>query len=286
MSRPRSPIAGSGSGRPEPSPAYCSDVRIFRTEPHCPPPRLSNRQRRGPDGVVPGRRGEEHLVGPAGTRRGTVLVIAGMAAAVSGCGLFGSSPKPDSAAATFLAAWSRNDLAGAAAATDAAGTVPAALRSITAGLGAGAHPDLSAGAASVTGNTATVSYHASWTLPGVGSPWTYDGRLALVRSGNTWQVHWEPSDVQPQLSTGDTLAVRRQLPPRADLLDAAGNPLFSQEPVVTVGIEPKLVTDLPGLANTLATVLNVSPSDIITAARQARPTDFVPVITLREPAYL
>jgi cell division protein FtsI/penicillin-binding protein 2 len=46
------------------------------------------------------------------------------------------------------------------------------------------------------------------------------------------------------------------------------------------------VTNLTDLAGTLASTLHVTASAVITAVEQAKPTDFVPVITLRQPAYL
>lgn len=94
-----------------------------------------------------------------------------------------------------------------------------------------------------------------------------------------------PSDLHPQLKAGQTVRVVRELPERAALQDAAGQPLFSRQAVVTVGVEPRRVTDLPALATALAAALEVDPADVIRDVRVAKPTAFVPVITLRKAEY-
>ena len=55
--------------------------------------------------------------------------------------------------------------------------------------------------------------------------------------------------------------------------------------MVTVGIEPRKATNLPGLAATLASVLGVTAGDVVADVRKAKPDAFVPVITLRRTAY-
>ena len=220
----------------------------------------------------------------AGRRAAAVLAM--LVVTLSGCSLFGSDPKPDPAAQTFLTAWARGDVAAAGAATDDPTTAQAALQSVKEALNA-TKAQLTLGTVTKGGHdAATAAFQAAWTVPGVEQPWQYDGRLALVRHGKTWTVHWEPADVHTQLAAGQKINVERALPDRAALEDATGAALFTSAPVVTVGIEPRRATDVAALASTLATVLKVSAADIVTDVRKAAPTAFVPVITLRRPAYL
>src|SRR5262249_6233244 len=136
---------------------------------------------------------------------------------------------------------------------------------------------------SVHGTTA--KFRASWSFAGQPAPWTYDGGLQLAENGGTWSVVWAPSDLNPGLGAGQHLVARRGHPTRADLQDAAGQPLFPSTAVLHVGIEPKLVKTLPSLAATLAGTLHITAKDIVTSVKAADPDAFVDVITLRKPAY-
>lgn len=183
----------------------------------------------------------------------------------------------------------------------AAGAVPtaaqrtdnpaAATTTITkslAGLGTGVQATLQvSGLADRTSGTATAAYTARWTLPGVGTAWTYSASLPMVKQNKTWLVSFKPADLYPALPDGAHLTVVRTQPTRAALLDSAGTPLFAPTPVVTVGINPAAVTDLPSLASTLAAIpaLQTTAAEITANVKAAKPDEFVPIITLRQTAY-
>jgi cell division protein FtsI/penicillin-binding protein 2 len=213
-----------------------------------------------------------------------IAAIALVAASTAGCSLFGKDPQPDPAARAFLDAWSDGDIAAAAAATDNGAEAARVLQATKDEL-APTKADLVAGAPSVNGKQATIPFQATWSLRGVGDPWTYDGRLSMVKQDKNWKVHWETADVHPKLAAGEKIDVQRSLPDRAPLLAATGAPLFSLTDVVTIGVEPRRVKNLPALANTLATVLGVRAADIVADVQKAKPNDFVNVITLRQPDY-
>lgn len=186
----------------------------------------------------------------------------------------------------FLAAWAKGDIAAAAGATDDPGAAQRVLQDTQQALDPTA-TELTPGAVTTTGGATTMAFAASWTLAGLPAPWRYPGQLALTQgSDGQWRVHWQPQDVHPQLGAADTLVVNRTLPPRAAILDDAGHPLVTEVDTVTVGVEPKLVANLTNLTATLASTLHVNAHDVVAAVGQAKPTDFVPVITLRQPDYL
>ncbi|MEO7195587.1 MAG: penicillin-binding transpeptidase domain-containing protein [Pseudonocardiaceae bacterium] len=186
----------------------------------------------------------------------------------------------------FLTAWAKGDIVAAAKATDNPAAAAPVLRATHQALDPTA-TELTPGAITTTGGRTTMEFEASWTLPGLATPWRYSGQLALAQaSDGQWRVHWQPQDVHPQLGDADTLVVSRTLPQRAPILDDNGQSLVNDVSTVTVGVEPKLVTNLTDLAGTLALTLHVTASDVIMAVEQAKPTDFVPVITLRQSAYL
>jgi cell division protein FtsI/penicillin-binding protein 2 len=206
----------------------------------------------------------------------------------SGCFLSKDKPGPEDTAKAFLDSWSNNDIAGASGHTDNAAAATTAIGQVQKALGDGARITATLGAVTKQDDDhATAPYSASWALPGLGTPWKYDASLPLVRTDGDWQVQWTPADVHPKLTaaTLPTLKVNHVLPARAALQDAAGQPLFTDTEVVTVGIQPSKATDVPGLAARLAAVLRVDAADIVADVRKATPDAFVPVITLRRPDY-
>ena len=222
-----------------------------------------------------------------GAVRRRIAGVAVLVLATSGCGLFGGGDdqKPNDAARAFLDAWAAGDVARAGQATDDAPAAQAALQKLKETLRPTAARFEVRGVDRHDG-TATAAFHATVTVPGLAAPWEYDGSLALAAADNRWRVHWQPSDLHPKLAEGQSIAAVRTLPERAPILDRAGQPLFTRTAVVTVGIDPSQVRDLPGLAATLAKNLpDVTAAEVVAAVRKAGPEQFVPVITLREADY-
>lgn len=198
------------------------------------------------------------------------------------------SDKVDAAAKAFLDAWASGRFDVAAAATDAPGGPADWLPAVQKQLD-GAKVRLDLGEGSTDDEKATRDVDVSWTLPGVAKPWSYGTKLNLVKQDDAWKVHWDTTVVHPELSPVNKLVSERTLPERAPILDGAGQPIFTKQAVVTVGIEPGKATDLNALAATLAGVLaaeKITPAEIVADARKAKPTDFVPVVTLRQARYL
>ncbi|SOD71304.1 cell division protein FtsI/penicillin-binding protein 2 [Jatrophihabitans sp. GAS493] len=223
----------------------------------------------------------------SGPRRAAALAVAGLlVSGLTACG--GSSPKPDrQAAQRFLDDLGRGDAAAAAGRTTDPAASKAAISASVTGLG---HPTARFTVDGVTGHgstSSTVAYSATWNLPGAKTPWKYNGSLEMSKTAaDGWRVAWQPSVLYPGLAAGQHLASERVQPPRADLLDSSGVPLFSAQPVVTVGIAVGENPRIPQLAATLASVLQISAGDIVNSVKGVPAGQFVPVITLRKAAYL
>jgi cell division protein FtsI/penicillin-binding protein 2 len=216
----------------------------------------------------------------------TIAVLA--TASLAACGSGDEEAAVRSAAQSFLDAWSSENFGAAAAATD----LPEGPRQWLPGLGGqlgATGVRFALGSATLDGDkNATQRFTAAWTLPGQDKRWSYGSEMALVKNDDRWSVHWDPSVIHPELNAGLRFRVERVLPPRAAILDKAGQPLFTQTKVVTVGIEPRKVPNLDSVAATLASKLkdsDVVAADIVKAVKAAKPDAFVPVVTLREPEY-
>lgn len=222
------------------------------------------------------------MVGLHPVRRILAIATAALVVAASlvACSHAGTSPE-QAAAQRFLDALGRDDITAAAAATsDQAG----ARNVIATSLKSLGNPTGTLRVTSQHGTTA--QFRASWSVPGVSTPWTYHGVLQLTNDGGAWAVAWAPSALHPGLAAGQHLLARRTQPPRAQLQDGTGRSLFTETPVVDVGIEPSQVKNLGSLAATLAATLHISAADIVSSVRHAPSKNaFVEVITLRKPAY-
>jgi cell division protein FtsI/penicillin-binding protein 2 len=218
------------------------------------------------------------------TRRAAAL-LAALLIAVPTLAACSGSDKDDvrDAAQAFLEAWSGGRTAGAAdATTDPEVATTLLERTATDLTDAVLTPEM--GAVDVEGDAATVRWRATWDLAAA-PDWSYGATLRLRKAGEDWQVVAEPSIVHPELGEGQRLALSRALPERAPITDADGTPLFTPTEVVNIGIDPGKVTDLPALAAALATATGASADTIVAAARAAPAGRFVPVITLRRPAF-
>ena len=196
-------------------------------------------------------------------------------------------PSPDSTARAFAAGWGKHDfsavdyVAGATAAQ-----VAAAYDTITKSLGAASVEVVADHAEPVAGNDNAdgATLHVTWTLPGA-AVWSYDSAVELDFVGGKWLVKWEPAVVEPDLRAGDTLRFTEKPASRAAILDAAGQPLIADRPVVDVGVEPSKTTDVTATTTQLAAALSkygIDPAALATRIKAASPDQFVDVITLRD----
>jgi cell division protein FtsI/penicillin-binding protein 2 len=217
-------------------------------------------------------------------RRPALLLTASLLAAplLTACS-GGGEDEVRTAAQAFLDDWAGGDADAAAAATTDPDAAGALLAQAATDL-----PDaqLSAelGEITVEDGAATAGWTATWDLAAA-PDWTYDATLRLTEGDDGWDVVAEPTLVHPELDEGQHLELTRSLPERAPLTDASGAPLFTPTEVVNVGVDPGQVTDLPALAAGLSAATGI-PAEEITADVQAAPAgQFVPVITLRRPAF-
>jgi cell division protein FtsI/penicillin-binding protein 2 len=183
-----------------------------------------------------------------------------------------------------LSDWSSGRFPQAAGLTDGnPAQVSAALSSFGQGLDA-SHLGFALLHVGSSGTHANARFRAQVSLAGLG-PWRYDGSLAMTRTGRRWLVHWQNADLYPALGPGDRLVAVRTLPPRAPLLDRNGAQLQPLTPVVTVGVVPSLLKPRKRNIAVLARVLRIDGAALARAVAHAPGNAFLPVITLRRPAY-
>lgn len=205
-----------------------------------------------------------------------------------------SDPDPADTFKSFTEALSKNDISGLTM-LDSAGksltgaTAQTALTTLEGDLSTykpavavktkpKASKDEAAGQATVT-----------WPLA-TGVTWTYDVTVQLKKQSKQWVAVFAPTAVHPGLHEGDKLTLKRTAADRGNILDQGGQPITSNRPVVTIGLEPRAVTDIPSVTKTLAdAIATVEPGvkldDLATKVKAAKPDGFYEVITLRREKY-
>jgi cell division protein FtsI/penicillin-binding protein 2 len=242
------------------------------------------------------RRSPHRARGRFGRSRRTAAALATLALLTGGVAACGK-PGPADTLSDFLAGWRGGDLdkVGFVAPDGskiAARDVVEQLHSLAGDLDKVPLVLTPQGKATESGEVASQAVKLDWTLPG-GTPWSYTSTVRMTkRDSDGWRVVWEPAIVNSELATGDKMALRRVRAERAGILDAAGKPIVTPRPVVTVGVSPEKITNLPALVTSLSTALkklDVTLDGADLKARVAKATDpgaFIDVVTLRRPDYL
>ena len=249
---------------------------------------VTNIKTRYPGKGVRMHRGPYRSVRRATAAAATLALVAG---ALAGC----SKDGPDGTLDDFLAGWRGGDLSkvgfvGADGGKVASTEVLAQIEAASGDLAKQPLTVTATGDPKTTGDDATSAVKLDWTLPG-DVKWSYPSTVRLTRRNTDgWRVVWEPAIVQSELTSGDKLQVRRLAADRASIADASGQPIVTPRTVITIGVEPRRVTDLAKLRAGLSAEfkkigVTVDTSGLADRIKNADPGAFLDLITLREPDY-
>ncbi|GLW28987.1 penicillin-binding transpeptidase domain-containing protein [Actinoplanes regularis] len=216
-----------------------------------------------------------------------VLVTGGLA----GC----SGEEPQDTVVAFLNGWKSGDLSKVGFVTADGGKISSAdvLTGIKDFYGDLKDQPLAvsvAGDPKTTGDIATTPIDLKWTLPGNVS-WEYKSSVQMTkRSGDGWQVIWEPAVLHPTLERGEKFRLRRVAAERGTILDASGKALIGPQKVVTIGVSPEKIKDLKSLSGSLTAAFKRVGVDVDVAGLEERvgkadPGAFLELVTLRRSDY-
>lgn len=208
-----------------------------------------------------------------------------VALAVVGCG--GSSPKPGPTLNAFTSAWSNGDWSAMRAqvahppkdfvSTNAAAFKALGVTQVTI--------DSGRVITAKSGDTAKARIATRYQLPELGD-WSVSSTVHLVQRNDKWRVKWTPATIVPQLKSGETIAVSRTWPTRAQILGAGGAKLTSAGQQITIGLDGARVQDWAAVRTDLlaAGAPHAAVQQAITAAK-ANPDLFEPVFTVSHARY-
>jgi cell division protein FtsI/penicillin-binding protein 2 len=226
-------------------------------------------------------------------RRSLAAAVAtlGLLTCLSACS---SDQGPASVLRSFIAGWPADKVDGVGF-VDASGNpvepsaVATEMKSLAGDLDLSKIKVSPAGDPNVQGTDATADVNVQWPVAG-NVTWSYTTSVRLKGGQDTWRVVWSPSTLNPQLESGDKLAVRSVGAQRGQILDGAGAPIVQERPVVIVGIEPKLVKNQASLLAALdaafkSVKVDVDLSGVPAQLAAAKPDAFVQIVTLRKEVY-
>ncbi|MFJ9606033.1 penicillin-binding transpeptidase domain-containing protein [Kitasatospora sp. NPDC101176] len=127
----------------------------------------------------------------------------------------------------FLAAWSRGDVAAAAALTDRQEAARSALASFRETVKARTFTLTGTGPAPAgTPSEPALAFRAKAEFDGTAGAWEYDGALSVVRAADgRVVVRWAPNVLHPHLDPGETIALRPLPTPVVKPVDRNGKSL-------------------------------------------------------------
>jgi cell division protein FtsI/penicillin-binding protein 2 len=213
-----------------------------------------------------------------------ILVTAGIVVAGFLDG-FAQESSAEGTVQAFLLAWQQHSYNSAASyTTGAKATVASDLSGAFTQLDA-TNLFLAMGAVHQHGNTAEAHFTASVNLGENGHEWDYAGHFTLRQVNSTWKVVWSSSVINPQLGPNDRLAVVTQVPPRAAVQNANGQPLQVPSAVYQVGVWPKMLKNATTTATDLANVTQLNPGQVLGQVQAAPPGRFLTLLSLDPATY-
>ncbi|WP_436526868.1 penicillin-binding transpeptidase domain-containing protein [Actinoplanes sp. HUAS TT8] len=216
-----------------------------------------------------------------------VLVTSGLA----GC----SGDEPQDTVVDFINGWKNGDLSKVGFITADGGKIASAdvLTEIKGFYGDLKDQPLAvsvAGDPKESGDIATTPIDLKWTLPG-NVTWDYKSSVRMTkRSGDGWQVIWEPAVLQPDLEKGEKFRLKRIPAQRGTVLDASGKALVGPQQVVVVGVSPVKIKDLTSLTKSLTAAfkkikVDVDLTDLKDRVAKADEGAFLDLVSLRRADY-
>ncbi len=198
---------------------------------------------------------------------------------------FGSDASAEPTVQAFLLDWQQGKYAQAAALTNGStGQVTTQLTAAYADLDA-SNTFFAMGRVTQHGTTAVAAFKATVDLAEGEHAWTYTGQFSLTESNGQWLIDWSPAVINPSLGPGDRLAVLTSFAPRADVEDAAGQPLVMKSVDYHVGVYPGRLSNPARTAAEFSQIAGLNEQQVLGQIHAAPPTQFLSLLTLDHDAF-
>jgi cell division protein FtsI/penicillin-binding protein 2 len=204
-----------------------------------------------------------------------------VALAATACGSGSSGPDPAPAAASLAQGLTSGDLSSVSFAGTTAAVADKEYGAAVAGLGSVTPQVTVAGVKKDGDSAATATLSWSWPL---GTGWTYQSTAPMKLVGQSWQVTWSPTVVEPQLDGTTTLDATTVEAKRGDILGPGGVGLVTDRPVVRFGVDRTKVGPAAALdaARRLAQLVGIDVASYVKEVKASGPKAFILAITYRQ----
>ncbi len=128
----------------------------------------------------------------------------------------------------------------AAGMTDAPSAAGPAITAALAGLQA-TGVSVKVGQVRTSGATSTVDYEYVWKLP-KDRTWDYRGTFGMVLNDGVWQLHWDPTALNPALGANQTMVLRALPATRASVNSASGGSILVPGVVTRIALDPTQIS--------------------------------------------
>lgn len=105
------------------------------------------------------------------------------------------------------------------------------------------------------GNMATATYHLDWDLPGQRN-FAYDATMTLTKTGEDWDVRWQPSVLHPELGAQQHMELRRVDAKVASVVGSDGAVLLEPGRITRVVMNTEEVANPSGMVDRIAAELD------------------------------
>ncbi len=209
----------------------------------------------------------------------TTVVVAGLLAGCSATEKV-TGPDPDAAAEALATGLASGDLGDVALTGETPEGAAKAHADAFEGLGE-IEPTVEVAAVEETDDAATATL--AWTWPVGEQEWAYETEAALTLDGDTWQVAWSPTLLEPSLEKGEVLDLDPIPADRADIIGAGGLALVAERPVRRFGIDRSQVPAARAgeSARLLARLVDVDVAPYVKQVEAAGDQAFVEAIVYR-----
>ncbi|KAB1503803.1 penicillin-binding transpeptidase domain-containing protein [Corynebacterium sp. 320] len=106
------------------------------------------------------------------------------------------------------------------------------------------------------GNIATATYRMDWSLPG-DRHFGYDSTMKLTKSGDRWNVRWQPSVVHPDLGARQHMELRKVAAKTANVVGSDGAVLLEPGTITRVVLNTDTAGNVGGAITRIARELDV-----------------------------
>jgi penicillin-binding protein 2 len=126
------------------------------------------------------------------------------------------------------------------------------------------------------GASAVAGFRAEWKTTLFG-PLEFDNTMTLQWQGGGWGVDWSSTLVLPPLGDDLKLVLLDRTPIRGNIYDRGGLGLAVDGRMVTIGVVPGWIEDVPMAVNQLSPITGVAPEVIQDKITNSQPDWFVPI---------